>query len=100
MLTVLFFWFRDAIGESEGGMNSKRVDHSYRWSMAWFIFSEVMFFSAFFGSLWYTREVSLPWLTNLDHQTLLWPHFTAPWPNFGPDRSEERRGGKEWGSTF
>jgi cytochrome c oxidase subunit 3 len=84
MLTTLFFWFKDAIGESEGGLNSQRVDHSYRWSMSWFIFSEVMFFGAFFGSLWYTREVSLPWLTNIDHQTLLWPHFTDTWPNFGP----------------
>jgi cytochrome c oxidase subunit 3 len=84
MLTTLFFWFRDSIGESEGGLNSKRVEHSYRWSMAWFIFSEVMFFGAFFGSLWYTREVTLPWLTDLEHQLLLWPHFTDTWPNFGP----------------
>ncbi len=81
---VLFHWFGDAIGESEGGINSQRVDHSYRWSMAWFIFSEIMFFAAFFGSLWYTREVTTPWLSNLDHQTLLWPHFTGTWPNFGP----------------
>ena len=28
-----------------------RIDVSYRWSMAWFIFSEVMFFAAFFGAL-------------------------------------------------
>ncbi|TAL91085.1 MAG: cytochrome c oxidase subunit 3 [Candidimonas sp.] len=81
---VLFHWFGDAIGESEGGLNSKRIDHSYRWSMSWFIFSEIMFFAAFFGSLWYTREVTTPWLSNLDHQTLLWPHFTGTWPNFGP----------------
>ncbi len=49
LFVVLFGWFGDAIGESEGGMNSKRVDASYRWSMSWFIFSEVMFFAAFFG---------------------------------------------------
>lgn len=84
LFVVLFFWFGDAIRESEGGMNSQRVDHSYRWSMAWFIFSEVMFFAAFFGSLWYVREVTTPWLSNLDHQTYLWPHFTGAWPNFGP----------------
>ena len=39
LFVVLFGWFGDAIRESEGGMNSVRVDHSYRWSMAWFIFS-------------------------------------------------------------
>ena len=84
LLFVLYRWFGDAIHESEGGMNSKRVDHSYRWSMAWFIFSEVMFFGAFFGSLWYAREVTTPWLSNLDTTTLLWPHFAGTWPNFGP----------------
>jgi len=41
---VLYQWFRDAIGESEGGQYSHRIDLSYRWSMSWFIFSEVMFF--------------------------------------------------------
>src|SRR5690606_26201029 len=84
LFVVLYGWFGDAIHESESGMNSKRVDVSYRWSMAWFIFSEVMFFAAFFGALWYAREVTTPWLSNLDHQTLLWPNFTGTWPNFGP----------------
>jgi len=84
LFVVLWGWFGDAIRESEGGLNSERVDHSYRWSMAWFIFSEVMFFAAFFGSLWYTREVTTPWLANIDHQNLLWPNFSAAWPNFGP----------------
>ena len=51
LFVVLWGWFGDAIRESEAGLNSQRVDHSYRWSMAWFIFSEVMFFAAFFGSL-------------------------------------------------
>ena len=84
MFVVLYGWFGDAIRESEGGMNSQRIDHSYRWSMAWFIFFEVMFFSAFFGSLWYTREVTTPWLSTLDTQTLLWPGFSGAWPNQGP----------------
>src|SRR5690606_40810730 len=48
-LVVLYFWFSDSIRESEGGLNSARVDVSYRWSMCWFIFSEVMFFAAFLG---------------------------------------------------
>lgn len=84
LFVVLWGWFGDAIRESEAGLNSQRVDHSYRWSMAWFIFSEVMFFAAFFGSLWYVREITTPWLSNIDHQNMLWPNFTAAWPNFGP----------------
>ncbi|MBC2769990.1 cytochrome c oxidase subunit 3 [Pusillimonas minor] len=84
LFVVLWGWFGDAIRESEGGLNSQRVDHSYRWSMAWFIFSEVMFFAAFFGSLWYTREITTPWLANIDHQNMLWPNFSATWPNMGP----------------
>lgn len=84
MFLVLYGWFGDAIHESETGLNSKHIDYSYRWGMTWFIFSEIMFFGAFFGSLWYTREVTTPWLSNLDAQTLLWPHFAGTWPNLGP----------------
>ena len=84
LFVVLYQWFGDAIHESEIGLNSKRIDVSYRWSMSWFIFSEVMFFAAFFGALWYTRTVTLPWLGDLDHKQLLWPDFNAVWPNLGP----------------
>ena len=84
LLCSLYFWFGDAIRESEGGLNSKRVDSAYRWSMAWFIFSEVMFFSAFFFTLWYMRDVTTPMLGDIDHQALLWPGFAENWPHFGP----------------
>lgn len=84
LLVVLYFWFGDAIREGQDGLNSKRIDVSYRWSMSWFIFSEVMFFAAFFGALWYTRVVTTPWLGDLDHSLLLWPDFSAVWPNLGP----------------
>ncbi|WP_397476237.1 cytochrome c oxidase subunit 3 [Pusillimonas sp.] len=84
LFVVLFGWFGDAIRESESGLNSKRVDNAYRWSMAWFIFSEVMFFGAFFGALWYTRTITTPWLSDLEHQAILWPSFTGAWPNLGP----------------
>ena len=80
---VLFQWFRDAIGESESGQYSKLIDVSYRWSMSWFIFSEVMFFAAFFGALYWARSFALPMLGNLDHQ-ILWPDFKAVWPSAGP----------------
>ncbi|WP_373887977.1 cytochrome c oxidase subunit 3 [Massilia sp. CF038] len=77
-LTVLYFWFGDAIGESEAGKYGKNIDLSFRWSMSWFIFSEVMFFGAFFGALFYARTISLPWLGDLDHK-IIWPDFGAQW---------------------
>jgi len=80
LLVVLFFWFGDAISESEGGMYNSRIDVSYRWSMSWFIFSEVMFFAGFFGALFYARSVSLPWLSDIDNK-LLWPAFNGVWGN-------------------
>ena len=82
-LLVLYFWFGDAIKESESGLYSKRIDLSYRWSMSWFIFSEVMFFAAFFGALFYARAISMPWLADLDHK-VIWPDFAAHWGNTGP----------------
>jgi cytochrome c oxidase subunit III len=81
-LTVMFQWFSQSIGESESGLYSDRIDVSYRWSMSWFIFSEVMFFAAFFGALYWARVHSVPMLGNLDHQ-ILWPDFKAIWPSAG-----------------
>lgn len=79
-LAILFFWFRDAARESEAGLNSRKIDLSYRWSMSWFIFSEVMFFGAFFTALWWARAHSVPALGNLGN-SLLWPDFQAIWPS-------------------
>jgi cytochrome c oxidase subunit 3 len=82
-LATLAQWFGTSIGESEGGKYSKQVDVSFRWSMSWFIFSEVMFFASFFGALYWARTFALPMLGNLDHQ-LLWPDFHANWPSAQP----------------
>ncbi|MYN03497.1 cytochrome c oxidase subunit 3 [Pseudoduganella sp. DS3] len=79
-LAVLYSWFGDAIAESEKGLYSHRIDLSYRWSMGWFIFSEVMFFGAFFGALYYARSITFPWLADLDHK-LIWPDFSGVWTN-------------------
>ena len=79
---ILQQWFRTAIGESEGGLYSDRIDVSFRWSMSWFIFSEVMFFSAFFGALFWTRVHALPNLGSLEN-AVLWPDFKAVWPSSG-----------------
>ena len=79
-LFVLQQWFRAAIGESEGGLYSDRIDVSYRWSMSWFIFSEVMFFAAFFGALFWLRVHAVPNLGSIEN-ALLWPDFKAIWPS-------------------
>ncbi len=80
---VLYQWFREAIGESEGNLYGHKIDLSFRWSMSWFIFSEVMFFGAFFTALWWMRSHSVPALGGLDN-ALLWPDFKAVWPSVAP----------------
>ncbi len=85
-------WFTDVIGESLAGHYNKQVDISFRWGMGWFIFSEVMFFAAFFGALYYARIYSVPWLSGegakLATHMFLWPDFEASWPlNAMPDPS-------------
>ena len=85
VLTVMLFgWFGTVISESEGGKHNKQVDMSFRWSMSWFIFSEVMFFAAFFGALFYMRVLSVPWLAEADTAEHLWTGFNATWPTAGP----------------
>jgi len=80
ILAYMFFgWFGQVISESEGGQYNARVDSSFRWSMGWFIFSEIMFFAAFFGALFYARVLAMPWLSDLDHKAILWPDFLAVW---------------------
>jgi cytochrome c oxidase subunit III len=79
VFVVLFQWFKDSVSESEGGLYGYKIDLSFRWSMSWFIFSEVMFFGAFFSALWWARSHSLPALGNLDN-AVLWPGFKAVWP--------------------
>ena len=79
-LSVLFQWFSQAVSESESGQYGHKIDLSFRWSMSWFIFSEVMFFGAFFTALWWLRAHSVPDLGSLE-SSLLWPDFKAAWPS-------------------
>jgi cytochrome c oxidase subunit 3 len=83
LFVILFQWFRDAIHESETGQYGHKVELSFRWSMSWFIFSEVMFFGAFFTALWWMRAHSVPALGGVDN-ALLWPDFKAAWPTHSP----------------
>ncbi|MBF7051981.1 cytochrome c oxidase subunit 3 [Halomonas sp. KAO] len=87
LLTVMGLWFLDVIKESRGGLYDAQMDRSFRQGMAWFIFSEVMFFAAFFGALFYVRTFALPWLDGEGAKgvaALLWPEFTASWPLMEP----------------
>ncbi len=85
---MLAGWFGTVIAESIAGMHNRQVDTSFRMGMFWFIFSEVMFFSAFFGALFYARNVSIPWLggssNNFFTNLLLWNDFESTWPTAGP----------------
>lgn len=87
LVVMLFGWFGLVIKESEAGTYNDQVDRSFRWAMAWFIFSEVMFFAAFFGALYYARAFSMPWLagagSGMTTHDVLWPAFDAIWPAHG-----------------
>jgi cytochrome c oxidase subunit 3 len=88
IIAMLFGWFGTVINESLAGKYNDQVDTSFRMGMGWFIFSEVMFFAAFFGALFYARMFSVPWLggasNNAMTHELLWSGFDAVWPTNGP----------------
>jgi cytochrome c oxidase subunit 3 len=83
VLGMFFGWFRSVIRESLAGNYNSQVDRSFRMGMLWFIFSEVMFFGAFFGALFYSRMFSVPWLAGEGHGVLtnqfLYPAYTGGW---------------------
>jgi len=83
-IATLFSWFRITIRENIAGMNSAQLKKSYVLGMFWFIFSEVMFFFAFFGTLFYLRMLVGPWLAGEGERGamngLLWPGFEFSWP--------------------
>ncbi|GEM76555.1 cytochrome c oxidase subunit 3 [Vibrio sagamiensis] len=84
LLYILAGWFSNVITESLTGKYSAQITRSFRQGMSWFIFSEVMFFGAFFGALFYARILSVPWLGGADNNFMthevLWPDFEAIWP--------------------
>jgi len=89
ILVMVVGWFGAVIRESQAGLYSAQVDRSFRWGMGWFIFSEVMFFAAFFGALFYIRFYSVPWLgggheAKILTNEVLWPDFRTEWPSNGP----------------
>ncbi|MEQ2356643.1 cytochrome c oxidase subunit 3 [Pseudoalteromonas piscicida] len=84
LIYMIFGWFRNVIQESQTGLYSAQMDRSFKQGMGWFIFSEVMFFAAFFGALFYARMIAVPWLggasNNASTNEVLWPQFEAVWP--------------------
>jgi len=88
ILSMMLLWFRGVIRESLAGTYNKQVDTSFRMGMMWFIFSEVMFFAAFFGALFYARTMSVEWLGGVGDGALtnyfLWKGYTPAWPTNGP----------------
>ena len=88
LIFMLVGWFGEVIGESEGGLYNAQVGMSFRMGMFWFIFSEVMFFSAFFGALFYARNMAIPWLggesNNFVTNRMLWEGYESTWPSNGP----------------
>jgi cytochrome c oxidase subunit 3 len=88
LVFMLFGWFGQVIRESEAGLYNAQVDTSFRMGMMWFIFSEVMFFAAFFGALFYSRMFAVPWLggegTGAFTNEILWQGYDAVWPTAGP----------------
>ena len=82
-IATLFAWFRTTIKENLAGMNSAQLKHSYVLGMQWFIFSEVMFFLAFFGALFYVRTLAGPWLASQGDKIMnnvIWGNFQYHWP--------------------
>lgn len=110
---VLWKWFGTVIDENIRGLNSMQLKRSYVWGMGWFIFSEVMFFAAFFGALYYIRNLAVPWLSEGPTSELLWNNFKGEWPLLttpdmvanganavmeGPEKTMSNPGIAKWGT--
>src|SRR3954469_21755140 len=97
LLYMMVRWFGGVIRESESGAYGRWEDVSFRWGMSFFILSEVMFFGAFFGALFWIRQYSVPDLATIESNALVWPGFSAHWPSAGPGFLEEFSPMAAWG---
>ncbi|MDH5479329.1 MAG: cytochrome c oxidase subunit 3 [Nitrosomonas sp.] len=99
LIYMMFGWFGTVSRESESGKYNDQVDVSFRWGMGWFILTEVMFFCAFFGALFYMRVFSIPWLE--EESTVLgqgfWSAYDGTWPTTGPGAHEAFTPMGAWG---
>lgn len=101
LAVMLTGWFRNVIDESMSGLYSKQMDRSFRQGMSWFIVSEVMFFMAFFGALFYGRVIAMEWLGGASNNAmtfaLLWPEFEPVWPLLKTPGGIETQAMPAWG---
>jgi cytochrome c oxidase subunit 3 len=97
LIGMFFGWFNTVIGESERGTFNMDVDRSFRMGMIWFIFSEVMFFAAFFGALLYARQFAVPWIggegVKVFNKIYIWKDYLSGWPTNGPAKLGPREDG-------
>jgi cytochrome c oxidase subunit 3 len=89
---TLFAWFSVVIKENQEKLYSNQMNRSFVWGMSWFIFSEVMFFAAFFGALFYVRVFVVDWIGGVGERgpsNMLWPEYQPHWPMLNtPDPSQ------------
>ncbi|CAM5197772.1 cytochrome c oxidase subunit 3 [Alishewanella longhuensis] len=101
LVFMLVGWFRNVIEESMSGLYSSQMDRSFRQGMSWFILSEVMFFMAFFGALFYGRFIAMEWLggasNNAMTHAVLWPEFLPSWPLLKTPGGIETQAMPAWG---
>lgn len=86
ILYVMTRWFGKVIHENQTGAYRDWEDKSFRTGMIWFIASEVAFFAAFFGALFYVRNLSVPDLLGMvqNHGVSLYDNFKdLAWPQSG-----------------
>ena len=87
MAATLYIWFRQVIEENHARLYSPQLNRSFVWGMSWFIFSEVMFFAAFFGALFYVRVFVVDWIGGVGDRGpsgILWPDYAPHWPMLAP----------------
>ena len=84
---MLYVWFSTVIKENHAGLASPQLKRSYVWGMGWFIFSEVMFFAAFFGALYYVRNFAVPWLGGEGDKGMAGQYLGRLWPGGPPART-------------
>ena len=87
ILAMTFKWMGSVISESVTGKFKSWEDKSFRIGMIVFICSEIAFFAAFFGALFYMRVISVPDLAGYDADITPYKDFLSTWPSIGPGGS-------------
>ncbi len=105
LLLVMVCWLAAVMKESRKGLYDAQMHRTFRWGMAWFIFTDIMLFVGLLGALWYYRIFTFPQLAGTHHafelltHYVLWPDFRSDWPLLvNPDPSQFN--GPEQGLAF